>query len=351
MDKIKDVIIFPNQTIKNAMKMINNNGLGSLIVVNSDKKILGILTDGIIRRAIFSGKRLDEKIINIFSKKIVKFKENFLTNKELYNICFEKSLSLIPISNKNGILVDFFTTKKKNYQKKKIQTVIMAGGLGTRMKPFTDIFPKPMLPINNKTMVEIVIEQFKNFNLTDFIFTINYKSNLLFPYLKNLSSELGIKCLIVKEKMRLGTAGCLKNLKNKINNDFFVTNCDTIIKADLNQIYDFHLKNKNDLTIVGAVKNIVIPYGVIKVKKNNMFLKIFEKPSNTYIINTGLYVLSPKIIDVIPKKNEIFDMTTLIEVCKNKNKKIKTFLIDDDEWQDVGQFDSYNKYIADTKFN
>ena len=222
----------------------------------------------------------------------------------------------------------------------------MAGGLGTRMRPFTNIFPKPMLPINDKTMIEVVIEQFIKFNLKNFIFTINYKSDLLSPYLKNLSKKIKINYKIIKEKQRLGTAGSLKFFKKKIKSDFFVTNCDTILKANLNEVYEFHKHNKNDITIVAAIKNETIPYGILKVNKKQNFTKIYEKPNNSYMVNTGVYVLNPKILKHIPSKEEIFDMNQLILLCKEKKCKIKVFLIDGDLWHDVGQITNYQKFVS-----
>ena len=320
MKKLENLVVLPENSIKHSMKLINQNGVGSLIVVNKRKNVLGVLTDGDIRRAIFRGKKIDETIKGIFSKKIIKYQEKNFDIELLEKKSLEKNLNIIPILKKDK-LVDYFSIRSKQDNKSKIQTVIMAGGLGTRMRPFTDIFPKPMLPINNKTMIEIVINQFKKYGLDNFIFTINYKSDLLNPYLNILSSQIKIKYKIVKENKRLGTAGSLKLLKNRLKKDFFVTNCDTILKSNLNDIYQFHIKNKNDITIVAAIKNETIPYGVLKVNKNQIFSKIYEKPKNSYIVNTGVYVLNPGIISLIPKKNELFDMNQLISIGKVKKKE------------------------------
>ena len=348
MKKFELIVIFPESTIKQSMKKINQNGVGSLIVINKKFNVLGVLTDGDIRRAIFADKKIDESIKGIYSKKIIKYQESKFNIEKLEKKSLEKNLNIIPILKKNK-LVDFYSIKSKTQNKNSVKTVIMAGGLGTRMKPFTDVFPKPMLPINNQTMIEIVINQFKKYGLSNFIFTINYKSDLLSTYLKTLSSQINVKYKILKENKRLGTAGSLKFLKKKLKKDFFVTNCDTILKANLNDIYQFHVKNRNDITIIAAVKNETIPYGVLKVSKNQIFSKIFEKPKNSYIINTGVYVFNPAILNLIPKKNEIFDMNQLISISKIKKKKIKVYLIDGDLWHDVGQTGNYHKYINDNK--
>jgi len=352
MNKFELVTIYPNQSIKDALKIINSNGLRSAVVVNKQLKLLGIINDGNIRRALLKGALLSNKIQSFYSKEIIFFKKNEVKKSYLKQVLIKKNLNIIPIVNKNNKLVNFFSilkiSRKKFHKqgKSNILTVIMVGGKGTRLKPFTDVLPKPMVPIGDKSVLEHVIKKFLYHGMNKFIFTVQFKARIIKAYIRELKPIINIKFNFIEEKKPLGTAGGLGLINKKIKKAFFVTNCDTIIKTDLNVIYSFHKENNNIITLVVATKEFKIPYGVCKTRNNGEFNNLTEKPTMNYLINTGLYVLSPKILKHIPKHKH-FNFNELINLAKKKQFKIGLFPIEEDNWIDVGQWNEYKSSIRD----
>ena len=213
----------------------------------------------------------------------------------------------------------------------------MAGGQGTRLKPFTNIFPKPLIPIGKIPAVEHIIENFMKFGVKKVMLTLNYKKDLVKSYFKQNKFR---KLTFIEEKKPLGTAGALKLAGKKITSDFFVSNCDTICKFNLSKFYDYHKKNKYDFTIVVASKHHEFPYGSCVIDKKGKLKKIIEKPSTQHLVNIGLYLLKPSVVKLIPA-NKYFDMDTLIKKIKEKKFSIGVFPVSEDSWIDVGEWSKY----------
>ncbi len=195
-----------------------------------------------------------------------------------------------------------------------------------------------MIPIHEKPIIEHIIERFTDIACSDFHLTVNYKGKILKAYFEELQPKY--KVSFVDEKEPLGTAGSLQYLKGKFNKPFFVTNCDIIIKADYASLYEFHQKGEYDITLVASAKEYIIPYGTCELNNVGHLSHINEKPQYDFLINTGLYVLNPDVLKLIPK-NKFYHITHLIEDAKNQGKKVGVFPIDDDAWIDVGQWAEY----------
>ena len=217
----------------------------------------------------------------------------------------------------------------------------MAGGKGLRMKPFTNFFPKAMLPYNNSTIIEEIIKKFKEENFNNFFITTGFKSKILTKY---FSTKKNKNIFFSKEKKPLGTIGGIKKIEKKISDVFLITNCDTVIDLNFKNLIDFHIHNKNLITIVTAISRKKINYGVCKINKNNILKSIQEKPDFNLLINTGFYVMSKKILKRIPT-NKYFDSTDLINQCIKRNLKIGVYPIDISKWKDVGNWEDYNKVL------
>jgi Nucleoside-diphosphate-sugar pyrophosphorylase involved in lipopolysaccharide biosynthesis/translation initiation factor 2B, gamma/epsilon subunits (eIF-2Bgamma/eIF-2Bepsilon) len=208
----------------------------------------------------------------------------------------------------------------------------MAGGEGKRLKEFSNYFPKPLLPFENSTAIEYIIGNFSKFNVKKFFISVNYKKNLIKSYLKENNYK---NISYVEEKSARGTVGSLSMLKNKIKHDFFLINCDTILGINFEKFYEYHKKNKFDLTLVAASKNFKLSYGSCEIKKNGQLNKINEKPNLNYLVNVGLYLIKPEIIKMIPNKGP-YDIDELIKKLKIKRKKIGVFPISENSWIDTG---------------
>ena len=345
---MKKLFIKPNSSIKKALKQLDKSGEKCLIVIENKNKLLGTINDGDIRRAILKGKSLKSTISAIYEKNPI-----FLKN-EKYSLGYAKDLFLknktnvIPVIDNSKKVIDliFFSDlfNKNNNKKKQISktVVIMAGGKGTRLEPFTNILPKPLVPINEKPIIEHIIEKFVDNKVSKFFISLNYKSRVLKAFFQEMKPRLNLS--FIDEPKPLGTAGALSFLKGKIKKPFLVTNCDTIININIDDLYNFHISHNNDLTLVASAKEYIIPYGTCSLSKKGYLRKILEKPKFDFLVNIGLYVVNPSLLNIIPKK-KLYNMTDLIRDLIKRNKQVGVYPAGEESWIDVGQWSEYRKAV------
>ena len=344
---MKEIKVKANITIREAMKVLDRTAEKCLLVIDDNNKLFGTLTDGDLRRSILGGIKFSEPISSSCNTKPkVLFKENH-TRSEAMEIMRKYKIGLIPILNKNNIIVDYITWSSltnddEKKQKLNVPVVIMAGGRGARLEPFTKVLPKPLVPIQEKPIIEHIIERFNKIGCSEFHLTVNYKGKILKAYFEELKPDYNI--FFIDEHEPLGTAGSLYQLNKKFSEPIFVTNCDIIIKSDYKSIYDFHVRGNYDVTLVASIKEYVIPYGTCELNLEGHLAHINEKPKYEFLINTGLYILNPEILKLIPE-NKFYHITHLIENVKNKGKRVGVFPIDEDAWIDVGQWTEYKQAI------
>ena len=339
---INKFLINPDNTIEQALKLIQKNSRRCLVVVDKRKKLLGTLSDGDIRGALLENKKLKDKISSFYNRKAkFIFKDKIKKDKLQY---LQKNFDIVPIIKKDKTIDDIVFPGKKNQRRSlNVPVVIMAGGKGTRMHPITKILPKPLIPLNEKPIISHIIDSFTDSGVKHFIISINYKSEIIKAYFKENEDRLKIKFL--EEKTPLGTIGPLSLIKDKIKKDFFVINCDTILKIDYKDLFSFHKTNKNSVTIVASVKEFKIPYGVCNIDKEGNLKKIKEKPNYNFLVNSGIYIINPKILKYIPR-NKKFDFNEFIKILLKNNIKVGVYPIDDNLWIDVGKLSEYNKALS-----
>jgi len=349
-EELKKITIYANETIKNSIKKLNHSGKRTLIVVDKKNKLLGTLSDGDIRKSILKVFNLNSKIKNLYQKNPFCLVENSYTKEEAKKLFISKKITLIPLINNKKILTsfisieNFFNAKEILHNNFKIPVIIMAGGLGTRLKPFTNVLPKPLLPFENKTIIDRIISNCESYNLTDIFISINNQSKVLRAYLEEMYKKSSINIRYIEEKKPLGTIGSIKLLSNKRFKTLMVINCDIISFFDYPSFFNFHKQKKNDISFVVSQKQLANPYGVCKKDKKNNFVKIVEKPTTNHLINVGIYLINSDIIKYIPKNKE-FNATDLINLVKTKNKRIGIFPVSDDCWSDLGQWNQYNHFL------
>ena len=343
--------IYSNASIKTALEKLDKEEVGTLIVIDKDDKFLGTLSNGDLRRAILISKNINQKITLFYNKESVFFTKDEFSLETIRKILLKEKFDFIPILNNSKKIIKIIelkdcnalgVTKKKYNNISRVPVVIMAGGLGSRLEPFTSILPKPLIPINGKPIIKHIIESLKVGGIKNFWITLNYKSILLKSYFKEIKSIENIK--FITEKKPLGTVGAVKLLEKKLSTNFFLTNCDTIIKTNYSDIYKFHKKNSFDITIVASLKKYVIPYGVCETNEDHSLKELNEKPFYDLLVNTGLYLMKKNIINIIPQ-NKKYDMNTFIIDLKKNNKKIGIYPIDSESWIDVGQWSEYKNAI------
>ena len=342
---MRKFLIDVNSSIKEAIIKLNSSGEKCLIV-NDDKKLIGSLSDGDIRKKIIKGASVNSKITGIFNKNPIYLRRNNFSDIEAKKIFLDKKIDLIPVVDKNNNILKILTKsilKKENFFYPKITgglgLFVLAGGKGIRMQPFTNVFPKPLLPFNHKTVLDQILNNFYDQGFRKVDVSINYKSEIIQSYFKENLTK--IKINFIKEKNYLGTAGSLRFVKNKYKN-LLVCNCDVVTKFNLQNVYKFHKENNNDITILSSSKKLQIPYGVSEIDdKNKKLINIIEKPTFNFFVNIGMYIIKNNIINLMPNNKISFDFPELIKIAHKKNKKVGVYSVNDDLWFDVGQWSDY----------
>lgn len=339
--------ITSHTTLLDALKKMDDIDKKLLLIIE-DHQFQGLVSVGDIQRAIIENKSLDTPVKAVVRKniKIAKPEDDM---EKIKNMMVEYRMEFCPVVDENDQIQkiyfweDIFKSEKPQpKQKFNLPVVIMAGGKGTRMRPITYIIPKPLLPINEKTILEILFEKFNEYGCQDFYLTVNYKSEILKYYIKELNLPFNVH--FIEEKKALGTAGSLKLMENELTETFFVNNCDIIIDADYSEILKYHKDNKNDITLIATMKTYPIPYGTLETGENGELLSITEKPELTFKINSGMYVLEPHVLKSIPK-DSFYHITELIDKIKRNNGMVGVFPVSEKSWVDIGNWVEYNKIL------
>ena len=311
-----------------------------MLIVDKNKKLLGIFSDGDMRRYVLKNGDLNAPVSFAMNSNPIVFKEN---EKDKLNSQLEKrSLLLYPIVNDLGEVIKIVYWDDKNSvihptQKlpNDVSVIIMAGGEGKRLYPYTKVLPKPLIPIGDLPICTHVIDSFRKFGCEDFTLVLNHKSNMIKAYYNDIANK-DYNLSFVEESKFLGTAGGLSLLKGKIKNTCFVSNCDILVDADYSCIYKWHKKEHNLITLVCAIKEFEIPYGVRNSNPNGTIKSIEEKPAFSFLINVGVYLVEPEVINLM-KDDEYMHMTDLAQQYINENKKVGVFPISSGDWLDMGQ--------------
>jgi len=345
MINIDNLIVKPNISMKDVLKIIDSGKKQIALVVDNNKKLIGTVNDGDIRRALLKGVNLDETIENIYFKSptVAKISD---TKESILKMATIKKVHQVPIVNEEGIIVGLDIMDELIGQKEKSNRVIlMVGGLGTRLRPLTENIPKPMLKVGDKPILETIIESFSSYGFINITLCVNYKSNIIKEYFGD-GSKFGVKIDYVLEEVRMGTAGALGLLKSKPKDEVIVMNGDLLTSVNFDHLLDFH--NENDALATMCVRkyDIQVPYGVVNIK-NNKILSIKEKPMYDFFVNAGIYILSPSVISMI-QEGEYYDMPMLFEELIKEKSKVCSFPIRE-YWLDIGRIEEYEK--ANNEYN
>ena len=338
MYKIDEIKINQNASIKQALKVIDKGAIKVAVVLSDDGLLLGMLSDGDIRRALLKGMSLDDSITSIINRDPVVANIND-TKERILELANEKKLHQIPIIS-NGKLVGIQDIREFLAPKNKPNKVIlMVGGLGTRLRPLTNDVPKPMLDVGNKPILHTIVENFAKYGYTDIIMCVNYKSEIIKEYFGN-GDKFGVKIEYVLENQRMGTAGALSLLQKRPKDDFFVMNGDLLTNVNFEYLHEYH-KDSNALASICIRKyEMQVPYGVVNVRANKV-TSIEEKPTQSFFVSAGIYMFSPIVLDFIPK-GVFYDMPTLFGELLKQGFAVYPFFIRE-YWLDIGKMDEYRR--------
>jgi len=339
MKNYKKILLKPTSTLKEALQVIDKGAIQIALVMDKNEKLLGTVTDGDIRRGLLNNLSLDDSIETIiFKTPTVCSTED--TKEKILEIALAKKLHQIPIVDKDGKLIGIKEVDELlKPESKSNRVVLMVGGLGTRLRPLTEHTPKPMLKVGNKPILETIILNFKKYGFVNIVLCVSYKSEIIEEYFKD-GSEFGVHIEYVHENKRMGTAGALSLVKERLEEPFFVMNGDLLTNINFENMMEYHLSNNSVATMGVREYDFQVPYGIVKTKGADI-VSIEEKPTYQFFVSGGVYVLSPKVLKYIPE-DEYYDMPTLFEKVIEENEKSISFPIHE-YWLDIGRIEEFEK--------
>jgi dTDP-glucose pyrophosphorylase len=339
MNLVEKILLNNLTSLKEAMQIIDTGQMKIALVIDKDKRLIGTLSDGDVRRAILKGVDLSSPVETIMNYDFVYAKVGDSKDKIL-RIAQLNKIYQIPIVDENFLLVGIEEISElfggHTYSNK---IVLMVGGLGTRLRPLTEKIPKPLLKVGGKPILEIIVESFAKYGFKNFIFSVNYKSEMIEEYFGD-GSKIGVNIQYVKENKKMGTAGSLSLLKDEFIDDFFIMNGDLLTDINFEHLMNFHKNGNSEATMCVREYDFEVPYGVVNVENDNI-VSIIEKPSYEFFVNAGIYVLNPAVLKYIPE-DSFFDMPNLFDMLIKDNRKTLSFPIRD-YWLDIGGIDEYKK--------
>ncbi|MCT7614602.1 nucleotidyltransferase family protein [Aliarcobacter butzleri] len=339
MKNIEDIIVKESTSILEVLQIIDKSSKQLAIVVDDNKRLLGTISDGDIRRALLNNISLNESVKDIYFKTPTVANINN-SKEEIINICRVKKIHQIPIVDDNGNLIGIEILDELIKPKDKTNKVIlMVGGLGTRLRPLTETTPKPMLKVGNKPILQTIVEKFAEYGYTNIIMCVNYKSHIIQDYFKD-GSDFGVNIEYILENQRMGTAGALSLLKEKPNEPFFVMNGDLLTNVNFEHLHNYHIATNSIGTMCVREYDFQVPYGVVNIKDSKI-ASIEEKPTHKFFVSAGIYMLSSEVLNYIPE-NQFYDMPTLFEKIISEGKNAISFPLRE-YWLDIGRMEEYKK--------
>lgn len=338
-------LISESSTIKQALEIINSEALRVAVVVDQDKKLLGMVTDGDIRRGLLNDLVLTDSVAKVMNSNPITAKQGS-SKEQLVKLMEQKQILSVPLLDQENKVVSLETLhsalSKDKYQN---PVFIMAGGFGTRLRPLTNNCPKPMLKVGDKPILETVINSFIKAGFSNFYISTHYMPEQIKSYFGD-GSDLGINISYVHEETPLGTGGALGLLPDDMRQDLplIMINGDVLTKVDFERLLNFHIENDADATMCVREYDYQIPYGVIN-GEGNKITSMVEKPIQRFFVNAGIYAVSPRVFQSVDKNQKI-DMPTLLEMHMAKRQKVLMFPIHE-YWLDIGRMDDFNRAQVD----
>ena len=338
---VVDYIIPQESTVAEAMEAINKNARG-VVYVCDGSRLRGVVTDGIVRRHLMKGGNIEADVRDVMNAKPQYLMHS--DDEDPYRYMEKTAVTSLPILNQDFEIVTIKFLHASAIHASEdldVPVVIMAGGKGTRLLPLTQVIPKPLVTIDDRTITEIIMDQFMQFGCNDFNMIVNYKKALIKAFFSEYDKK-DCHVSFTDEEEFMGTGGGIKLLEGRYDDSFFLTNCDILIEEDYGDILRKHKKDGDIITIVCAVKKFTVPYGTVEVDEKGCVARFKEKPSQTHMVNTGLYVIHPRFLDYIPD-NTFIHITQVIEKCIENGEKVGVYPVQEGNWWDMGQMNELER--------
>jgi dTDP-glucose pyrophosphorylase len=343
----QNAILPIDATIRDAAESLNKSALQICLVISETDELRGVVTDGDIRRGLLAGLSLEAPVKKIMNTSFT-YGLDSDADATILQVMTRNEFRQLPILDKHGKLKDLKTLMRLvSPLEKENWVVLMAGGLGSRLRPLTEECPKPLLPVGGKPILETIIDQFMDQGFKCFYISLNYKGGMIRNYFGD-GSRIGVTIKYIQEKQKLGTAGALGLLPRQPDAPVFVMNGDLLTRINFQEMLTFHEEQQVSATMAVRMFDMQVPYGVVNVEKS-LVTAIQEKPVYQFFVNAGIYILSPQVIQDLPK-NEYLDMPTLIEGLQKQGKKVAAFPVHE-YWMDIGQKQDFEQANTDYCFH
>lgn len=322
-----------------ALRVLNETGK-RIVFLAKDNKLQGSLTYGDVSRWILKGFSLNATAYEAATKEPIYLFEEDITDAE--SVFTDKHINALPVVDSENNIIDilFKDGEKVAFEQIDLPVVIMAGGRGKRLYPYTKILPKPLIPIGEIPISEHIVNHFVANGCHDFYIIVNYKKNMIKAYFNE--ERHSYKVHFVDESIPMGTGGGLSLMRGKISSTFIFTNCDSIIKEDYSKIVNFHKKNNNLVTMICSNQKFEVPYGVVETDEEGRLVSMNEKPTYRYLTNTGSYIVEPEVIDMI-EPGEPIGFPDIIQKIMDAGQNAGVYTVSGSSWLDMGQFDSMDE--------
>ena len=336
MIQVEELFIEPTATVLETLRKLDVTGQRILFIA-PEGKLKAVITDGDIRKFFLRGGTPDQTVDHAanYHPLSVPIAERGRAREILQKNCIDA----LPVLNKRGVITDIIFAHGLNVDNRKqvdIPVVMMAGGLGTRLYPYTKILPKPLIPVGEQPIAELIMDRFRDFGCHEFTMIVNYKKGMIKSYFGELEKDYRVD--FADEDVFMGTGGGLCLLKGKIDTPFFFTNCDTLLDVDFGDIYEYHKSHGNLVTMICAFKHYTVPYGVVELGENEEVREIREKPEMNFLTNTGVYVVEPQVIDMVePGKPALF--TDILDKVRAAGLRVGVYPVSEHCWMDMGQME------------
>ena len=341
-ERVRQIIMRPDDTVGDALRRMDASGGRIVLVTDENDTLRGVATDGDMRRWIIAGRKLDDPLSAAMNPRPHVLEQGF-GRENAERLMTEGHFECLPVVDPGGRVVDALWWHDLIEGRPGIRrsslglpVVVMAGGRGTRLAPYTNVLPKALVPIGDTPISQLIMERFSEWGCSEFLLMLNHKANLIRAYFAELEAPFRVDCVV--EPRPLGTAGALSLLAGRVGQTFFLTNCDVLVEADYESVLRAHREAGNEITLVASMKQFTIPYGVCEVGEGGRLTGITEKPSFDHLVSTGLYVVEPQVLDEIPRDTAC-DMTDLIGGCLERGRRLGVYPVSEGAWLDMGALD------------
>ncbi|MFH1070334.1 MAG: nucleotidyltransferase family protein [Candidatus Glassbacteria bacterium] len=346
MEQWKKTIVAEGTPIIEAIRALDATAVQILLVTSPDGRLLGTVTDGDIRRGILAGCPLESPVEGIMNRSPVVAQAG--TDKEkLLSIMRSRRLHQVPLVDSSGCVVglqvvdDLIRSEEKDNW-----VVLMAGGLGTRLRPLTEERPKPLVKVGKKPILEIILENLVGCGFRKFYISVNYKADQIREHFGD-GSRWAAEIRYLNESRRLGTAGCLGMIAEVPAEPLLVMNGDLLTRINFGQLLDFHEEHRSSATMTVREYKFQVPFGVVKVDRHRL-ASIEEKPVEKFFVNAGIYVLGPEVLALVEKDLHL-DMPELFDRILAAGYETAVFPLHE-YWMDIGRPDDLEKANDDSSW-